>query len=131
MNKGRSGIAVRLISGKSLRSTDESELHRFESGAVRSTDADHARYDLIPIAAMEAMATTLKQGAEKYGEHNWKLGIPVSDLWNHLLQHAFKWISGDRSENHIGHLLCNAAFLAHFCADEIAAIHTAKDKSKE
>ena len=95
----------------------------FESGAQRSTDADHARYDLVPRAAIEFMARTLKEGAERYGEQSWRKGIPSSDLWNHLLQHAYKWIDGDRSEDHLGHLMCNAAFLCHFHQDEINKIY--------
>jgi len=89
-------------------------LKQFESGAIRSTDADRARYDLIPFAAMEALARTLKEGSDKYGESNWKQGLPASDLLNHCLQHIFKWLDGDRSEDHIGHAMCNLAFLAHF-----------------
>ena len=90
------------------------DLKQFASGAVQSKDADHARYDLIPRAAMEALARTLKEGADKYGAFNWKKGIPSSDLLNHCLQHLFKWLDGDRSEDHIGHAMCNLAFLTHF-----------------
>ena len=90
------------------------EFKEFQSGAKRSKDADHARYDLIPMAAMEAMAKTLCVGARRYGEFNWQKGIPASDLMNHCLQHIYKWLDGDRSEDHIGHAMCNLAFLAHF-----------------
>lgn len=90
------------------------ELKQFESGAVRSTDADHARFDLIPFAAVEALGRTLKEGAEKYGEYNWQKGIPASDLLNHALQHIYKYLDGDYSEDHIGHAMTNLAFLAHF-----------------
>jgi len=89
-------------------------LKHFESGAVRSKDADHARYDLIPQAAIEAMAITLKKGEERYGKDNWKKGIPAEDLMNHCLQHIYKWLDGDRSEEHIAHAMCNLAFLAYF-----------------
>lgn len=95
-------------------SETDSVVRVFESGAVRSKDADHARYDLIPFAAMESMGRTLKEGADKYGEYNWQKGMPTGDLLNHTLQHLYKFIAGDRSENHIGHAMCNLAFLAHF-----------------
>lgn len=92
----------------------DGNMKTFDSGAVRSTDADHARYDLIPRAAIEALGRTLKEGADKYGEQNWKKGIPTSDFLNHCLQHLYKYLDGDRSEDHIGHAMCNLAFLAHF-----------------
>ena len=100
----------------------------FESGAMRSRDADHARYDLIPREAMELIGRTLKKGAEKYEALNWKKGLPESDLLNHALQHIYKWIDGDRSEDHVGHALANLAFLAHFKFDEINEIYEKRAK---
>ena len=98
-------------------------MKQFDSGAVRSSDADYARYDLIPRAALEVMGRTLKAGAERYGPYNWQNGIPESDLMNHCLQHIHKWLEGDRSEDHIGHAMCNLAFLAHFKLNEIEDIY--------
>ena len=112
-------------SGTTAQETFDSgeDLKQFESGAIRSKDADHARYDLIPRAALEAMTITLKKGADRYGEFNWKKGIPASDLMNHCLQHIYKWLDGDRSEEHIAHAMCNLAFLAHFETEKTKGEH--------
>ena len=101
----------------------DDNLKEFESGAVRSADSDHARYDLIPYAGLELLGRTLKHGADRYGEFNWQKGIPQSDLINHAMQHLVKWGAGDRSEDHIGHCLANLCFLAHFCFDEVDKIY--------
>lgn len=79
------------------------ELRKFDTGAVRSMDADETRYDLISPIAMEALAATYAEGSAKYGDFNWEKGMPVHDLLNHALRHVFKYLSGDRSEPHLPH----------------------------
>ncbi len=67
------------------------------------------RFDLIDAKAMFAMAGVLSEGAIKYGENNWRL-IPVEDHLNHLLMHTFAYLSGDRTDEHLSHILCRATF---------------------
>ncbi len=90
------------------------DMKRFESGAVRSTDADGVRFDLISPLAMHALAETYAEGAIKYGDNNWKKGIPKSDLINHALRHLFLYMAGDNSEPHLPHAMWNIATLIHF-----------------
>jgi hypothetical protein len=47
------------------------------------------------------------QGAERYGENNWQKGFPVPDVLNHAMAHIVNYLSGDRSEDHLGHAACN------------------------
>ncbi len=88
----------------------------FETGAVRSKDADGVRYDLISPVALEEIAKTYHEGAHKYGDHNWLKGMPVSDLLNHAIRHIYIFLSGDRDEPH----------LAHAAWGLLAAIHSDK-----
>jgi len=67
------------------------------------------RFDLIDGRALFEMAKVLHQGAEKYGEDNWRL-IPIEDHINHLIMHAYAWLSGDRTDEHLSHMLCRATF---------------------
>jgi hypothetical protein len=83
------------------------------TGATRSTDKDKYRYDLISPIAIKTLAEVLKEGADKYGDFNWENGFPVTDILNHALGHIFDFLSGDRSEDHLGHLLANAMFAVH------------------
>lgn len=78
-------------------------VHQFSTGAVRSTDADNVRYDLISPIALDEIAKTYAEGSAKYGDHNWLKGMPVSDLLNHSLRHVYMFLSGDRSEPHLAH----------------------------
>lgn len=67
------------------------------------------RFDLLDGPALAAAAKVLQEGAEKYGENNWRL-IPVHDHLNHLLMHTFAYLSGDTQDDHLSHILCRAIF---------------------
>lgn len=67
------------------------------------------RFDLIDGKAMFEMASVLHVGAEKYGEHNWRK-ISVEDHLNHLIMHAYAYLSGDRTDEHLSHIMCRSMF---------------------
>jgi hypothetical protein len=68
------------------------------------------RFDLIDGPALAEMAKVLSQGAEKYGENNWRKIPDVEVHLNHLLMHAYAWLSGDRQDDHLSHIMCRAMF---------------------
>jgi hypothetical protein len=63
------------------------------------------RCDLLPPAAILAVAGVLMKGAAKYGERNWRL-ITAREHLNHAIRHCFKWLLGDKSEPHLSHAAC-------------------------
>lgn len=67
------------------------------------------RFDLIDGRAMFAMASVLHEGAEKYGPNNWRK-IPIEDHLNHLIMHAYAYLAGDRTDEHLSHIMCRAMF---------------------
>lgn len=71
------------------------------------------RLDLVLLcnSAIRRFAETLGEGAIKYGERNWQKGLQESSLICHLQDHMMKHIQGDKSEDHLGHAICNLAFL--------------------
>lgn len=89
---------------------------KYETGAVRSTDCNEVRYDLISPIGLEALARTYAEGAKKFGEFNWENGMPAVDLINHALRHIFVFLSGNRDEDDLGHAAWNI----------IGAIHSLK-----
>lgn len=78
-------------------------LRQFGTGAVRDSDADNTRYDLIPPQPMRRLAETYAEGAMKYSDHNWLKGMPYSVTINHVLRHINLWLEGDSSEDHLAH----------------------------
>ena len=89
------------------------ECRQFDTGAVRSRDADETRYDLISPIALEELARTYAEGAAKYSDFNWEKGMPVHDLLNHVLRHIYKFLGGDRSEPHLPHAMWGLGAAIH------------------
>lgn len=83
------------------------------TGAVRSSDADAVRYDLISPIALEAWARTCAEGASKYGDFNWEKGFPIPDILNHAIRHLYLYLAGDRTEEHLAHALWNVGAAIH------------------
>src|SRR5439155_14372890 len=94
-----------------VRPRSQHTVRRFPGGAGR-TDRK-PRFDLIPFEFLESIAEVLSAGAVKYGPYNWKRGRKdfFLDAWNHAFVHLQKFKEGDTSEDHLGHLACNVAFL--------------------
>ena len=67
------------------------------------------RFDLVDGKAMFKMCAVLHEGAEKYGANNWRL-IDVDDHLNHLIMHAYAYLAGDRTDEHLSHIMCRAMF---------------------
>ena len=88
----------------------------YQTGAVRSSDVEHLRYDLISPLGLARVAAACAEGAAKYGDHNWEKGMPVGDLLNHAIAHIYNFLAGDRSEDHLGHAAWGV----------LAAIHSEK-----
>jgi hypothetical protein len=82
------------------------------------------RFDLIDGSAIFEMAKVLSEGAKKYGAENWR-NIDVSDHMNHLIAHAYAYLSGDRTDEHLSHIMCRAMFA------QAVAIDNEKGKTNE
>lgn len=68
------------------------------------------RFDLVDPRAMFEMCKVLKEGFDKYGsDENWRK-INVRDHLNHLLIHAYAYLAGDTSDEHLSHIMCRAMF---------------------
>lgn len=90
------------------------EWHKTADGHVEgNVVAPHPDYrpDLIPDIMLNRLAHLYGRGARKYDDNNWKKGIPLARVWASLLRHAFAWIMGDRSEDHLAAIIWNATTL--------------------
>lgn len=83
------------------------QTQKYESGSVRSADANHLDFTSIPLVGLIAVARTSAEGAEKYGRLNYMKGMPVHDLLNHAMRHQVMHLLGDRSEPHLAHAAWN------------------------
>ena len=85
--------------GRALQ--DSGERQEFGTGAVRDTQGDKGRYDLLPPAAIFAIARVFEEGAKKYEARNYEKGIPLSRYVDSALRHLFKHMEGRRDEPHM------------------------------
>lgn len=72
----------------------------YDSGAIR-INSGIPKWSLLPLECIARVVDVYTQGAEVYGDYNWCKGIPDTVTWDHLMQHLYKYYSGDRSEDHL------------------------------
>lgn len=62
-------------------------------------------YDMLIEASKQ-----FEDGAKKYGEHNWKKGIPMDSYIDSAVRHYLKFMRGDTDERHdrafVWNILC-------------------------
>lgn len=92
---------------------EKPKLHTFATGATSSTDVNGLRYDLISPVGLEAVAKVMAKGAQTHGAHNWLKGIAVHDNICHAIHHFYRFLSGDRSEDHLGNATARGLMAIH------------------
>lgn len=93
---------------------DSGKREEFASGAKRDTQEGKPRFDLIPPKPLKRLAELYARGAEKYDEHNWTKGMPVSRYQASMERHLNQWKSGDTDEDHLIAVIWNAFAIIHF-----------------
>lgn len=85
----------------------------------KKNDNEKIRMDLIPPAAIEALATVLTHGAKKYGDNNWMEGINFRRVYAATQRHLGEYRKGkytdvDSGLPHLWLAFCELAFLIHY-----------------
>jgi len=79
----------------------------FETGAQRDNATGKPRMSLVPHRALYGLMDRFLKGAETYNEHNWKLGMKHSVLYDSAMRHLMADWVGDDSESHLEAALWN------------------------
>lgn len=87
---------------------------QFETGAQRDSADGKLRMSLVPIKPLQSVMKRYLQGAETYGENNWKLGMKHSVLYDSAMRHLMADWVGDDSEDHLGAALWNIMCMIEF-----------------
>ena len=82
------------------------------------------RWSLVDFESLEDMVKVLEFGANKYSDHNWKKGLPTTQVCESLMRHLFAYLSGEDIDpesglSHVGHIQCNAMFLSYMQKNKI------------
>ena len=104
-------IATPTVAGRLEDSGNRSE---YKTGAVRDIQTGKGRFDLLSPYALRRLAIHYERGAEKYGDSNWQKGIPTSHCFSSAVRHLFRWLAGDRKEDHLAAALWNICAIMHF-----------------
>jgi hypothetical protein len=95
------GTEAKSFTFKDFSLKDSGQRRQFETGAVRDMPAGKGRFDLIPPQALFRLAVVFEKGAEKYGENNWRKGIPESSYLDSALRHINMYRLGATDEDHL------------------------------
>lgn len=80
---------------------DSGDRSVFGYGAMRDRGEKKGRFDLLPASAIARLAKHFQKGAEKYADRNWEKGMPIHMFFDSGLRHAFQYLDGDTSEDHL------------------------------
>jgi hypothetical protein len=83
-----------------MKVLDSGSRQKFATGAQRDIEVGKGRMDLLPFHALIELSKLFEEGAVKYGDGNWRLGMPLSRYLNSALRHLFKFALGMRDEPH-------------------------------
>lgn len=93
-----------------MKIKDSGDRTLFSTGSVRDMHKGKGRLDLLPCSAILELAKHSENGALKYGERNVDKGINQSSFIDSGLRHIFKYLRGDKDENHLVAALWNIAW---------------------
>ena len=98
-------------------------IHRFQETddvgyLYKSLDWFHVEYGWDVFTMLLEVAIHFEDGAKKYGDNNWRKGIPVKVFLDSALRHYIKFLRGDKDEPHDRAI----------CWNLMCAIWTAKHK---
>ena len=79
-------------------------------------DYGKIRYDLLSPEALEALATILTYGCNKYGDRNWEKGMSWGRPFGALMRHLWAWWAGKGKDpetgySHLWHAMACLSFL--------------------
>ena len=91
---------------------DSGDRTAFDSGAVRDMHEGKGRCDLLPMCVILRLARHYEAGCQKYGDRNWEKGIPCHSFADSALRHMFKYMDGQKDEDHLIAAIWNLCGLA-------------------
>ena len=90
---------------------DSGKREEFDTGAKRDTQEGKGRFDLLPVNAIFRLAKHFENGSRKYGDDNWRKGIPLKRYLDSMMRHSFKFAGGLEDEDHLSAIIWNACCL--------------------
>jgi hypothetical protein len=82
-------------------------------------DTNKPRWELLPYDAVRGVVDVLTDGAKKYSDRNWELGIAYGRVFGALQRHLTAWWQGENNDpesgrSHLDHAACELMFLSAY-----------------
>ena len=95
--------------------TNSPQALRYNSGKLE--------WSLVDFDSLEGLVRVLEYGKDKYARHNWKKGMPVTQVTESLMRHLFAYLGGEDVDpesgcRHISHVMCNAMFIEYIMREK-------------
>lgn len=91
--------------------TPKSSARVFDSGSKRDDDSGKPLVNHLDPYVRLRYGYLLRQGANKYGKNNWKLGQPTETALESLHRHLAKFELGDVDEDHLSAIIFNVQLI--------------------
>lgn len=92
---------------------EEDDTRYFSSGARRDSDKGKHKFTYLPFDILGRVADHYEEGAKKYGDHNWRKGIPSTTIMDSLLRHVAAYYQGQDDEDHLSAIVFNTLCLIY------------------
>ena len=84
------------------------ENRQFISGAKRNNDNGKPKPLYLPFDVLMRVARHYEKGSSKFGNHNWRKGIPSTEYFNSMTRHISQYWEGKQDEDHLSAIVFNA-----------------------
>ncbi len=106
---------------------DSGTRQEFSTGAVRDAQSGKGRYDLLLSLShmFYRLARHFENGAVKYGDDNWRKGLPLRRFIDSAFRHLCQYVNGGEDEDHltaaIWNLMCHGETMNEIKAGRLPA----------
>jgi len=95
----------------------ESPLSPGRPGGLRY-NTGKPKWSLLDMNALEPVVRVMEYGAKKYAPHDWKKGMPHTEIADCLQRHLFAYLNGEDNDPesklpHMAHVMTNAMMLMY------------------
>jgi len=96
-----------------------SDLMQQSATGAKKANKGKPRMSLLPAKPLIEVAKVLTAGAEIYGDHNWRKGMPYTVNLDAALRHIYKFIDGqdtdeDSKLSHLAHAIVDLMFVLEY-----------------
>jgi hypothetical protein len=109
---------------KVMKDEQQGRMRASATGGLRDNKGK-PRLSLVPPSLRRAVARVIYKSSEeaggKYPMHNWRKGMPMTEVADSLQRHMDLWLEGENLDketqlHHFDHIACNIAFLIEYLA---------------